>query len=287
MWLGIMMSSLIVSASGPQAAGVHLARTQDGMVEVALLGAVEGWKAMPWKKQGETWSAPAGGPSYGGVRIGDAFSLRGLRNPATQTGCKVVSFVTRSVAYDDFGSEDSALPSCGTAQRYAQLDCKGVQYEAYIAVGDSAEISAWSLVKSKPRRPRSGAREALSSRKILASVRQQLRHVENKAARVQVDYSVAELSGHSGLQLVEVHRYTGEAYAECGGPDLSDQRWAMWNGKGVVGSVRQGRGRPVAVFSMSGQDFMVLPGMEGGWAISTLEGEELIPLFSGFCGCSC
>jgi hypothetical protein len=291
MWIGLWLGILTIGAAQAETGGVHLARVQDGIVEIALPGEVADSESMPWEVQKvdghDVWRVPMKGVSFGGVRIGERFKLREVGKDRSAGSCTVVSFVTRSVAYDDWAQEDATAPTCGTAQVYAQLSCGGMPPRLYLAVPQGVEITALSPVPSEGARARSGAKRALSTPAIMAEVKAALSTIGNQTAPMKVDYGQAALGNHPQLSVVDVHRYTNDGVVECGGDDLSDRRWALWDGDRVVGPVRQDTPRPAALFTVGAQHFMVVRRVWEGWFITDVEGRPQSQMHDGFCGCPC
>jgi hypothetical protein len=291
MWIGLWLGTLTLGAVHAAAGDVHLARVQDGVMEIALSGEVADWKTMPWQVQkvhgDDVWRVPMKGIFHGGVRIGERFKLREVRKGRSAGSCTVVSFVTRSVAYSDWAPEEATLPSCGTAQVYAQLDCRGKQHGLYLAVRQGVELTAFSPVPDEGTRARSGAKQALSTPAIMAEVQAAHSTILDQTAPMKIIYSQAALGNHPDLSVVDVHRYTGDGEVQCGGGDFSDKRWALWDGGRVVGPVHHDTPRPAALFTVGTQRYMVVPRLWDGWMITDVEGRQQAQMHDGFCGCPC
>jgi len=291
MWIGLWMGVLGAWAAPGELTDVHLARVQDGILELALPGEVADWKTLPWQAHSvdgsEVWKVSMRGLSHGSVRVGDRFAIREMRKGRAEGTCKVVSFVTRSVAYSEWLTENDDLPSCGTPQVYAQLDCPGKKPGLYLAARQGTKVTAYSTVPGTGTRRDRRARQALSTPDIMALVKAAHKQGVDPTAPIQVSSGVADLGGHPDLSLVDVHWFTGEAVEECGGGDFSDKRWALWDGSRVMGKIQHGVGRPVAVFTVGSATYMVRPMTWDGWAITDLDGKPVYQMYDGFCGCAC
>lgn len=291
MWFGLWMSVMGAWAAPDTPRAVHLARVQDGIVEVALPGVVEDWKSLPWrakKVEGHNvWSVTMKTHAHSGVRIGDRFNLHDPRKDVAKGSCKVVSFVTRSVAYNDWERENPTQPDCGTPQVYAQLDCTGKGYEIFIATPRGIKVTAFSPIADTGNRHDRRATQALSTPEIMAEIKADHAQANDPGAPVKVTDGVADLKDHPDLWLIDVHRFTGDGVEECGGGDLSDKRWALWDGTRVVGPIHRYVRRPIAMLTVGGQPYMLRSLDGAGWALTDLAGEPSYRMHDGFCGCPC
>jgi hypothetical protein len=291
MWFGLWLGILGARAAPGEVSDVHLGRVEDGIMEIALPGEVDDWKSLPWEAHSvdgsDVWRVTMKGLSHGDVRVGDTFTTRKVHDNRVGEDCKVVSFVTRSVAYNQWAPEEGLLPACGIPQVYAQLNCTGKKAGLYLAVRRGTQLTAYSIVPSEGTSKEGPAKRALMTPEIMVLVKAAHKQSWDKAAPIETEASVASLKGHPSLSLVDVHWYTGEGVEECAGDDFSDKRWALWDGSRILGPIQHNTARPVAIFTVGSDLYQVRPMSWDGWAITDLKGQSVHQLHDGFCGCPC
>ena len=293
MWTGLVIAlGALAAQAAPQSQWeIFLGRNESGIIEVALPGEVSGSGDLPWRSKGEApdriWSVPMKVLTHGGITVGDRFSVRGVDSKSAPRSCKVTSFVTRSVAYDDVAPEKATAPTCGVTQVYAQLDCPATQREMVLVTPEAVQITAYSKVPAKASPGDGGAKTALSTPEIMAQVKAGLSREVEPGTPMKTTFGHAKLSAHPKLSVVDVHRYTGEGMSECGGDDYSDARWALWDGQRVVGATHRNISRPKALLTVSDRVYVMRSLMGNGWALTDLDGQVLYTLHSQFCGCAC
>ncbi len=290
MWSMLMVCFWVISPASAQADQVFLARVQDGVVEVALPAEVSGWADLSWERQGEGmdphWISRMDAQSAQGVQVGDSMRLHRIKDGRSSGHCKVVSFVTRSWGLDDFGDRESAIPTCGTAQVYAQLDC-GRDASMYLAVPEGSRIAAYSPVSERGRSLDSAAREALVTPQVKAEIIKASQGHYLGGEALKKESRKVSLANHRGLHVIDVHWYSGKAEAECGGGDFTQRKWSLWDGQALVGPIRTWLPRPTAIFTVGSKQLVLRSAGFEGMVIEDLQGERVYQSHDGFCGCAC